>query len=189
MDRREALKHTAIILGAVSASSVMAVMSGCKAGKTRDWTPVVLTEGKADLVAAISERIIPKSETPGAMDAEVDAFIDMVLNGYVEEKEKQAFLAGLADVEARAQSKHQDAFVDLTAEQQDAILTELANETEELAFPERAKAFFPKIKELTITGYFTSELVAEKHLHYQPVPGDYLGCVDIDEVGNLVYAE
>ena len=191
MDRREALKNTALMIGMVSASSVLGVMSGCKAGKTRDWVPVVLTEGKADLVADIAERIIPKSDTPGAKDVGVDAFIDMLLNGYMEKEEVQAFLTGLGQVDSVAKSLHGDNFSSLKPEEQDAVLTALAKEADKLEGEERNMAFFPKMKELTISGYFTSELVAEKHLNYQPIPGDFIGCVDIStlEKGNVAWAE
>lgn len=189
MDRREALKNTALMIGMVSASSILGVMSGCKAGKTRDWVPVVLTDGKVDLVADIAERIIPKSDTPGAKDVGVDAFIDMLLNGYMEEKEVQAFLAGLVEVDSVANSIYGDTFRSLKPEEQDGVLVAMAEAADKLEGEERAMAFFPKMKELTITGYFTSELVAEKHLNYQPIPGDFKGCVDIAEVGNVVWAE
>ncbi|MFK7921574.1 MAG: gluconate 2-dehydrogenase subunit 3 family protein [Bacteroidia bacterium] len=189
MDRREALKNTALMIGMVSASSVLGVMSGCKAGRSRDWVPMILTEGRADLVGDIAERIIPKSDTPGALEVGVDAFIDAMLNGYMKEEEVQAFLTGLGQVDSVANSLHGDSFSSLKPEEQDAVLTALAEEADKLKGKERNMAFFPKMKELTIAGYFTSELVAEKHLNYQPVPGDFKGCVDIAEVGNIVWAE
>ncbi|MEM6345526.1 MAG: gluconate 2-dehydrogenase subunit 3 family protein [Bacteroidota bacterium] len=189
MDRREALKHSAVILGMVSASSVLGVMSGCKAGRTIDWKPSVLTEEQAKLVGDIAERIIPKSDTPGAIEAGVDAFIDAMLNGYLKEDEVAAFMTGLVEVDAISNSLYEKKFMDLKPEEQDAVLTEIAEHEDKLAGEARAIAFFPKIKELTITGYFTSELVAEKHLNYRPVPGQFVGCVDIAEVGNIVWAE
>ncbi len=189
MDRREALKHSAVILGMVSASSVLGVMSGCTAGRSIDWVPTVLTEDQAKLVGDIAERIIPKSDTPGALDAGVDAFIDAMLNGYLEPVEKEAFMTGLMEIDAIAESLYGKKFSALKPEEQDASLTSMAEEADALEGKAREIAFFPKIKELTITGYFTSELVAEKHLNYQPVPGEFVGCIDIEEVGNVVYAE
>ena len=46
-------------------------------------------------------------------------------------------------------------------------------------------SFFAKMKELTLTGYFTSEKVGKEVLNYDPIPGDYKGCRDIEEVGNV----
>ena len=43
--------------------------------------------------------------------------------------------------------------------------------------------FFVKMKELTVLGYFTSELAAQTELDYQPVPGSYDGDALFDDTG------
>ena len=80
MDRREALKRTAWIMGgAVSAPAIMGILKGCAAKPTIDWTPVFLSSDQGVLVSQVAEIIIPKTDTPGAKDVGVPGFIDQIL--------------------------------------------------------------------------------------------------------------
>ena len=185
MNRREAIKSTSILLGGVlSASAISGVMGGCKAEPKGDgWQPAWLTSEEDDLVKAIAERIIPKTETPGASDAGVHNFIDTMMAEYYQEKEKTAFRDGLKKVEADAQSAHSKSFVSLTPELQDEILKKYDEEAYAEGRSREDKHFFRVMKELTILGFCTSEVGATKFLKYEPVPGDYKGCIPYAEVG------
>ena len=80
MDRREALKRTAWIMGgAVSAPAHMGILKGCAAKPTIDWTPVFLSSDQGTLISQVAEIIIPKTDTPGAIVVCVDWFIDQIL--------------------------------------------------------------------------------------------------------------
>jgi gluconate 2-dehydrogenase gamma chain len=80
MDRREALKRTAWLMGGVvSAPAIVGILKGCTAKPTIDWKPVFLTEDQAALVTQVADVIIPKTDTPGAKDAGVPSFIDLML--------------------------------------------------------------------------------------------------------------
>ena len=184
MKRREAIKRTALMMGAaVSASTLAAVLDGCSpAGGGIEWTPQFLDASQAGLVNAIAERILPRTETPGAQDIGVPAFIDRMYGQYLNEKEKQTLAEGLAQAEASSQAAHQQAFTSLSGEQQDELLKQMA--TAEGA----SQDFFRKMRELTLTGYFTSEMVAKEILQYDPIPGAYKGCVPIAETGNVNWA-
>ena len=72
IDRREALKRTAMLMGgALSSSAIAGVLQGCTAQPELNWQPKFLTEDQGRLVAEVAERIIPKTDTPGAKDAGV----------------------------------------------------------------------------------------------------------------------
>jgi gluconate 2-dehydrogenase gamma chain len=69
MDRREAIKRTALLMGgAVSASAIMGIMKGCTPKPTIDWKPSFLTEDQGLTVSTLAEIILPKTETAGAID-------------------------------------------------------------------------------------------------------------------------
>ena len=68
-------------------------------------------------------------------------------------------------------------FADLTAAQQTALLTKY----DAAGAPQ--KLFFITLRELTTIGYFTSKSGATIALRYDPVPGPYLGCVPLKEIG------
>ena len=83
MQRRELLRRAAWLLGgAISAPAALAFLQGCsrkEAEGTRAWTPEVLSAAELKTVAAISEIMIPKTDTSGALDAGVPRFIDGAL--------------------------------------------------------------------------------------------------------------
>ena len=142
-------------------------------------------------VITISELIIPQTDTPGAKAVRVNEFIDVVLTDWYDEEEKAMFLAGLVDVDHRGQDLFGKDFVDCTEKQQTQILTDLDEELSEgrepapplrrnqTAPPE--KQFFYMIKQLTLVGYFTSEIGFEQDLHQQIIPPRHAGCVPIEE--------
>ena len=77
MDRREALKRTALLMGGViSAPAIMGVLKGCTAQPGVDWKPAFLTSDQATVVSQVSEIIIPRTDTPGARDANTHRIID-----------------------------------------------------------------------------------------------------------------
>lgn len=179
MSRREAIKRAALFLG-VALSPALITRALAAAAPNAGPVASSLNAQQAELVAAIAERILPRSDTPGAVDVGVPVFIDVMVGKYLSAEERRMFLAGLADVDARSRAAHQRGFAQLTAEQQDALLMKIAE-----ASMAQEKTFFHQMKELTVVGYFTSEKVGRNVLHYDPVPGRYQSSVPISEVGNV----
>jgi hypothetical protein len=132
------------------------------------------------LVAAVAERLLPRTDTPGALDAGVPAFIERMVNAYFTDRERNLFRDGIPELEALSQSRAGASFVRLRPEQQDAVLSALAE-----ASVGRGTTFYSLVREATIVGYFTSELVGKTVLHYDPVPGRFDACIPISEVGNV----
>ncbi len=178
MNRREALKRAALLLGAALTPSL--IEGVLRAQPTVGGKTVFLTAEQFATTSAVVERIFPKTDTPGALDVGVPAFIDLMAGGYMSAEDQRTLTAGLADVEARSAAAHKKAFGQLSAEQQDALLKTLASEPKG-----RSLSFFRQIRELTIVGYFTSETVGKTVLHYDPVPGRFDACVPIAEVGRV----
>jgi len=182
MSRRDALKRAALFLGVALTPSLIAnvlqtaVAPGAKA--------VFLSPAQLDLVTAIAERILPRTDTPGATDVGVPAFVDLMLGKYSSASEQQVFTVGLDEANAASLVAHAQSFVKISATQQDAILMKIA-----VASQKKEKTFFHQIKELTVVGYFTSEIVGRTVLHYDPVPGRFQGCVPISDVGNVLWTK
>jgi len=198
IDRREALRRAALLLGGVlGAPTVAGVLAGCEASRVPDgaWAPQALTRGQADLVAAIAEHILPATDTPGARAAGVHRFIDAMVAVSYPPPERTRFLAGLADVDVRAARASGRPFLQCAAGDQRVLLEQLDREalasaavpvSPTLASPpvdELTVPFFRTMKELTLVGYYTSEIGATRELHHVPVPGRYDGCVPLAQVG------
>ncbi|MEM7368760.1 MAG: gluconate 2-dehydrogenase subunit 3 family protein [Bacteroidota bacterium] len=189
MKRRDAIKQTALIMGyAVSASAISGVLAGCQATGGMDWTPVYLSKDQGTLLAEIAEIIIPASDTPGAKDVFVHEFIDTMIGKYLKAEEGETLKAGLAQVDADAQAAHGKKFMSCTPEQQTALLVKMADDTQAAmeADPSlrKNKPFFVLMKELTMLGYFTSEVVGKEIFSFDPVPGEYGDCIPVEEVKN-----
>ena len=170
--------------GVLSASAISGVMSGCKADPKIDWSPKYLTYDEGGIMEAIAERIIPRTDTPGAKDAGVHTFIDHMMSDFYPHKEKTAFREGPMKVDAEAKSAHNKAFVTLTPEQQDGVLTKFDKEAyDPNRKPDDPPHFFRNMKELTVLGFCTSEVGATEFLRYEASPGAYHGCIPYSEVG------
>src|SRR5213076_416984 len=103
IDRREALRRAALLLGgALAAPTVAGVLAGCQAARVPDgaWAPRALSRAQVELVAAMAEHILPETDTPGARAAGVHRFIDAMLAESFPPSERERFLAGLAEVDA-----------------------------------------------------------------------------------------
>lgn len=185
MDRREALKCVAVLLGgAVSAPTVMGILGGCQTGPKSDhWQPATLSSEQNEMVTLIAELIIPETDTPGAKAARVNEFIDLMLMEWYNEEERDAFLKGLTDTEAYCISRFQKGFCKCSKSEQTKILSELEDEalSESEEKPPRAE-FFKSMKELTLLGYYTSEIGATRELRQNPM-GTFNGCIPFSEAG------
>lgn len=235
ISRREALKRTGLLLGgAISAPALAGVLGGCQSSTAPEWTPTALSAEQNDLVTAISEMIIPETETPGAKAAQVNRFIDTMLADWYPSEERERFLTGLADVDAQCQQAHGKDFLECTSEQQTALLTRLDEEahapppspaeeppsgeqaeepttdgepsqsgervTEEMqeatdstqaqgeepqpeAPARQGPPFFRTMKELTLLGYYTSEVGMKEAQPYNNdiIPGRFIGCMPLGE--------
>jgi hypothetical protein len=181
VNRREAVRNIGLLLGAaVTPSVARAVGAGYSA--PAPGTPLgALTSPQSELTATIAELIIPATTTPGARAARVDAFIDGLMSDVFRKEEQARFLAGLADVDARAKAAHGVTFVQATPAPQTAILS--AMDQESRAAAKGSRPFFPWMKELTIVGYYTSEIGATQELKYVHVAGKYDGDILYSKVG------
>ena len=129
--RREAVARTALLLGGtLAATSIAGAESSAWASiATPGWRESTLSPAQSELVAAIAEHIIPTTDTPGARAAGVHRFVDVILTSYYKDEERNRFLAGLADVDARAKKLHGAAFLQTTPKQQIALLTAMDAES------------------------------------------------------------
>ena len=198
--------------GTLSAPMVSGVLAGCRGTSGSAYAPQTLTAEQYDLTGALADVIIPPTDTPGAREAGVPEFIDKLMTDWYPEGDRKRFTDGLADVETFAQAAHEKPFARLNPEQQASLLAVLDREaydydTKDLDVGEATAAlqqgtdalqrvredqladnepadlpFFRMMKELTVTGYYTSELGATEELRVNPM-GVYRGDIPYAEIG------
>jgi gluconate 2-dehydrogenase gamma chain len=188
MDRREAIKRTAWIMGGiVSAPAIMGVLKGCTAKPSIDWKPQFVSQDQAGIISEVAEIIIPKTNTPGAKEAGVPEFIDIMLKDVYSKEDQDRFLEELKSFDEEAKKTYDDSFAELDEEQRKEFVfkkhEEAINAEKSENKPEK-RPFILMMKELTMLGFFTSEIGATQVLQYDPVPGAYKGCIPLSEAGN-----
>lgn len=143
-------------------------------------------------VTAMAELILPQTDTPGAKAARVNEFIDHIVADWYSDEERTHFLKGLAGVDAQAQAIFGMSFVDASPLQQAEILKGMgegmAQDVSALvaaprgyrgSAPQPDDNFYFMFRDLTLTGYFTSEIGFTKQLHEEIIPGHFEGCTPV----------
>ena len=222
MDRREAVKSVAFLIGgALSATTIATLFDSCnEPGKTNGK---LFTADQEKLVAEIADIIIPTTKmSPGATAANVGPFITMMVTDCYPEDAQKAFVKGLEDIETRSKKDFGKSFLAISVKEREQLITKVRDETvaaqkaekdkndaaakleqdTQGAKPEKEKAgnpmaakeapkttpqFFAIARDLTILGFFTSEVGATKAYEFVEIPGRYDGCVDL-KPGQRVYA-
>jgi hypothetical protein len=174
LTRRDAFVGFALSLGFVSNGVTGQAWA---APPPLGWSPAVLTPAQARALDAAAELIVPVTDTPGARAVGVPQFIDRAVGDWCSAAQAKLLRSGLDQLDADARAANGGAFADLTPAQQTALLTRYDKGGD----PQRP--FFGLLKELTTIGYFTSKVGATVALRYDPVPGDYRGCVPLKEIG------
>ena len=177
MNRREALSKVALLVGGTVIGAEF-FLSGCKSGAKTPGLP--LSKEDIAYLDEIAETILPATNTPGAKAAKVGEFMNVMVTDCYEEKDQKIFLEGMTKLNDACNKAHGHDFLEASAEQRTALLTALDKEAKEYQKskkPEDPNHYFSLMKQLTLTGFFTSEVGATKALRYEAVPGRYEGCI------------
>ncbi len=189
IDRRTALAGVAAMFG----TALYAPLARAAGASGPIVTPVpaisdgppsvaVFTPVQRAAMTALSERVLPTTDTPGAIAAGVPVYIEKLLADWSYPAERVPIIAGLDAIEAKAMADYRVSTAKATPAQQDALLTLAMNG--QIA---GGKPFFEAFRQLVIAGYYTSEIGMTQEREYLPVPGEYNGAFPYSKV-NKVYS-
>lgn len=187
MNRREAISSVAILLGGTVLGSQVFTLAGCTS--TPDMVNDLFNTDDIVLMDEIAETIIPETKTPGAKAAKTGAFMAVMVKDCYTPADQEIFLNGLKTIEALAQQQFETSFIKLDAANKKTILTALDNEQKAYSKIEANNSkphYFRMLKELTLLGFFTSEVGGTQVLKYVEVPGRYDACIPYKK-GDPVY--
>jgi len=170
VDRRGLLTGAAALLG-VELSAPLARALAAEAASGFAASHTVFSAPQRTLVAAVSECIVPTTDTPGAIAAGVPALAEMMIADWYEPTDRQDFMDGLGLLEGYAWVQFEKPFAGLAPEEQDHVLT-LAMTGK---IPNLPASFFEHFRQLVLLGYYTSEIGCKQERVYLPVPGRYDG--------------
>jgi Gluconate 2-dehydrogenase subunit 3 len=186
MNRREAIQKAALLLGGAFSTPTLMAMSRWEQTPTVGGLDFTLTATQRQIVAEIAEMIIPKTTTAGAIDAGVPAFIEMMLKDCYAKPEQGSFMEGVKALE-------QDKFLEMNALTRTERLKKIQAETkdilkarevkqtkmgdnedkEEMKAVPKGLPFWRLMKELTLLGYFTSEVGVKASFEYVQIPSKF----------------
>jgi gluconate 2-dehydrogenase gamma chain len=182
MDRREALIRVAGLMGGTLA---YAASEGAWAALSSTKDSSFLSASQRAIVSGVVDIMIPRTDTPGALDVGVPAFIDLMLRDVYSPEDRDRYLTGLAEFDAAGHS-----FVTLEATQRVALVRKFhdaaVHEERQLraGHAHLQRPFILMTKELTLLRFFTSEVGATQVLQYVAVPGSFHGCLPLQQTGN-----
>lgn len=183
MDRRELVKIMSVMVGGTIAlpESVFA-----RIAEPLDIAKAKFFTGKQrKLVAAIAECIIPKTDTPGAIEAGVPAWIEILVQDCLTPADQKIITDGLASLEADVKQKFNSSFAKLTVDQQIALLTEMEKTAKETEAKNRAakiqapRAFIRQFKDLTKFSFVNSEVGGTQAFEFIITPGRWDGAMEL----------
>lgn len=183
MDRRKALKGLGLSLGYVIATpSVISILQSCKNDPQISWTPQFFSSNESFVLEKLIDLILPKTnDLPSALDVNIPQFIDAYVNEVSSKSEQEELKKGIATIsESLSKSPNNEAFKSLLtkylkADQKDKEAF-FENEDDTLVLETLIN-----LRTMTIWTYKTSEKAGEEILAYDPIPGDFLGCISLEE--------
>lgn len=188
MNRRDAIKAVSVIMGGTVVGA-NAFLTGCSVEKEKPVNEL-FTESDVALMDQIGETIIPTTDTPGAKAVGIGGFIAMMVLDCYEEKDQKAFTDGLSKFKVDFDDKHGGSFQKASLDIRTAFLNDLDKQQREhtqAKQADEASHYFKMMKELTLLGYFTSEIGCTQARRYVETPGRYEACIDYKK-GDKVWA-
>lgn len=171
MNRRELL---ALITAATGTAMIggTGLLTGCATAAA----PAKFSNENIALLDEVAETILPRTTTPGAKDAKVGQFMSVYVTDCYTLDERAIFHKGLLDLEAQSNKTYGRGFMALQPEERTAFVSQLDKDAR-AAVAKGETHYFTMIKQLTLFGFFTSEVGATQVLRHMPIPGRYDGAL------------
>jgi hypothetical protein len=141
--------------------------------------PLLYSGAEIELLEEVAETILPRTDTPGAKDAAVGAFIACYSAASHPPEQVALLKAALGDIDTRMRALTGKGFREASGQHRSALLLDIDREARSQAHPAAEGELphpFTVMKQLTLFGFFTSEAGSTRVARYRPVPGPYKGC-------------
>lgn len=179
MDRRSALSRISLLFGGTIVGAEI-FLYGCKAD-TVQLSNIEFTENNILFLDEVGDTILPTTDSsPGAKAAQIGEFMKTIVTDCYEAQDQTVFLEGITQLNEAAKEKAGKDFLKLSPEEKKSFLIEIDGEAkayDEEKAPTTPNHYFSMMKQLTLWGYFSSEIGATQALRYEEVPGRWEGCI------------
>ena len=170
MNRRDLLKKGVYGLAGVSLSSTLiSTLQSCTS--IEKYSPHYFSKTEFSLLSNIVDFLIPRTETPGALEMKVPQFIDIIISETYNNESKNNFSNRFKLLIEDFKSNN----IDLS--DYNSMKSKFVNDFNNKTHQE----IYSQIRDLTVWGFKTSKEIALNVLNYNPIPGYQLGCINIKE--------
>ncbi|NKI33025.1 gluconate 2-dehydrogenase subunit 3 family protein [Croceivirga thetidis] len=192
MDRRKALKYSGNLAAiAITAPSLLSLLQSCNQVHRPDWQPEFLTSGEAEFLSNFVDTILPKTDTPGALDVKADIFLDKVFAHLYDAEGQENLRSEILRFNQKCQSNFGKDFSQLSTSDKNQFLRSEEENSGQFGRgvwgtpvgPQEEIGFYRSLKSMTLWAYLSSKEIGENVLNYDPIPGAYDGCVPLKEIG------
>ena len=180
MNRRKVLKNIGSGIGAITLTpSIVSLFESCQTQIS--YAPLFFSREDFEILSKLMELIIPETEIPGAKKLKLPEFLDSYIDAVLINDKKIEFAEGFSAFKKEAlKSSGKESFSQLTKENLDDQLAKYLKSSMAVAKGNRnASEFAYLLRDLTVEAFKINEYIGENVLAYDPVPGDYKGCVDL----------
>ena len=171
MNRRRAIKNLAIVSGGLITLPQWMVSCGVSDSATHQTS---FSIAEQNILASITDTIIPAGNTIGALSVGVDKFLQKLIDDCYEQEAQDNIKAQLKALDESAKAVHKSSFAGCRQDQRVALLLKFSTSQKK-----EEKDFFDAMKSETVRGFNTSQKVMQEYLGYKVAPGHYYGCVDV----------
>jgi hypothetical protein len=209
MNRRNALKNISLALGyTLAAPTLFSTLYSCTS-EVETWQPLFFTKSKKHVVTQLADIIVPRSEIVGAIDLNIPQFIDKMYADVASEEAIDIFKKGsdlfeksfverfnedptsgskeeykeLLDTYFRISDESQEKIFQLTKLDEQAVIDQYGLNSKDHDTYLIYK-FLLSVRYHSLYGFYNSEKIGEEVLSYDPIPGTYMGCIPLSDVGN-----
>lgn len=179
MERRELIKLVTMATGAALAvplsSSLLTACSKMEKTKEEDYSLNFFSEEEFSSLKNLLDFILPKTDSPSALEVGVHLTIDNMVGLVYNPEEKKKFRTQFDSLKTYGSSSQ-----DL-----DKLKSVLTTGTEE---DQEVKSAFLALKQQAVAYYLSTEEIGTKYLNYLPIPGKYEPCISLDSVGGKAWA-
>ncbi|WP_341215142.1 gluconate 2-dehydrogenase subunit 3 family protein [uncultured Wocania sp.] len=184
MNRRNALKKLGLGSGIVFATpALISFLQSCN-DETNTWQPIFLTLEESNILKAITDVIIPKTDTPSASEVNVPQFIDKYLDEVTELEDQKNIKEAFQKLISIIKSDYNENINKVSEDQYKLLLDKhmlLKEPQREKNQPMSISNLLNTIKWMTINAYLITEHIGENVLAYDPIPGYQKGCITVNE--------
>jgi len=182
MQRREAVQYISLLLGGTLVGANVFI-TGCDTkpkGDTKPEDVESFSESDIAYLDEIGETILPATSTPGARAAKIGQFMTVMVNDCYEPANQKVFKEGMKKLDDLSKKQFDNSFVKASPQQRTELLIQLDKEQKDYMKNKKKEDpshYFRMMKELTLLGYFTSEIGTKQARRHTPVPGRFDACI------------